>query len=256
MRSLISFVKKEVIEQIRTGKLVIMGILCVLFGIMNPAIALLTPWLLETFAESMQSSGLVVTATTVTALDSWMQFYKNVPMLLIAFVLFESNIFTKEYETGTLVLSLTKGLKRYKVVTAKTLILYVLWTIGYWMSFGITYVYNAYYWDNSIAKNLMFSVGCWWIFGLWVISLMVLFSVMANSNAGVLVSTGGVVLVAYLISMVPKLGECLPTMLASSNALIYQTVEANKYFASLVITVITGAVCTGISIPIFNKKKL
>ena len=103
-----------------------------------------------------------------------LQFYKNAPMALIVFVLMESSIFTKEYQSGTLVLALTKGLERYKVVVAKSFVLFVMWTIGYWLCFGITYLYNAYFWDNSIAKNLMFSVVCWWIFGLWVIALMVL----------------------------------------------------------------------------------
>ena len=256
MRSLIAFIKKEIIEQIRTGKLLIMGILFVLFGIMNPAIALMTPWLLETFADSMQSSGIIVTATTVTALDSWMQFYKNVPMLLIAFVLFESNIFTKEYESGTLVLSLTKGLKRSKVIISKVLVLISLWSIGYWMCFGITYGYSAYYWDNSVANNLLFSVFCWWIFGLWVISLMVLFSVIANSNAGVLVSTGGVVMGLYIISMVPKLAKYLPTMLAGSGSLISGTVDVKTYLAAIVIGLITGVICIVITIPVFNKKNL
>lgn len=256
MRTLIAFIKKEVIEQVRTGKLIILGILFVIFGIMNPAIAMLTPWLLETFADSMQSSGLVITATTVTALDSWMQFYKNVPMLLIAFVLFESSLFTKEYESGTLILSLTKGLKRYKVIASKALVLIVLWTVGYWMYFGITYGYNAYYWDNSVANNLMFSVVCWWIFGLWVISLMILFSVIANSNAGVLVGTGGVVLGAYMVSMVPKIAEYLPTMLAGSGSLIYGDLKAETYFAAMVIAMVTGIICVVISIPIFNKKHL
>ena len=256
MRTMIAFIKKELLEQVRTGKIMIMGILFILFGIMNPAIALLTPWILETFAESMQSSGLIVTAKTVTALDSWMQFYKNVPMLLIAFILFESSIFTKEYETGTLVLSLTKGLRRYKVVASKSIILISLWTIGYWLCFGITYGYNAYYWDNSIANNLTFSVICWWLFGLWVISLMILFSVIANSNVGVLVGTGGVVLVAYLISMVPKLGEYLPTMLASSGSLLTGTLDAKEYIASIIVALVTGLVCMMISIPVFNKKKL
>ena len=256
MRTMIAFIKKELFEQVRTGKMMIIGILFILFGIMNPAIALLTPWMLETFAESMQSSGLIVTATTVTALDSWMQFYKNVPMLLIAFVLFESSIFTKEYETGTLVLSLTKGLRRCKVVASKAIILITLWTIGYWLHFGITYGYNAYYWDNSIANNLTFLVFCWWLFGLWVISLMILFSVIANSNVGVLVGTGGVVFVAYFISMVPKLSEYLPTMLTSSGSLLTGTLDAKEYIASIIVALVTGLVCMMISIPVFNKKKL
>ena len=39
MRSLIAFIKKEFTEQLRSGRLIILGLLFVLFGIMNPAIA-------------------------------------------------------------------------------------------------------------------------------------------------------------------------------------------------------------------------
>ena len=143
MRSLIVFIKKEFTEQLRSGRLMILGLLFVLFGIMNPAIAKLTPWLLETMADSLAESGMIVTDVKVSAMDSWVQFYKNIPMGLIAFVLLESSIFTKEYTSGTLVLSLTKGLERYKVVISKTVVLTVLWSLGYWLCFGITYGYNA-----------------------------------------------------------------------------------------------------------------
>lgn len=154
MRSLFAFMKKEFTEQLRSGRLMILGLLFVLFGIMNPAIAKLTPWLLETLSDSLAESGMIVTDVKVSAMDSWVQFYKNQAMGLIAFVLLESSIFTKEYTSGTLVLSLTKGLERYKVVVSKTVVLAVLWTIGYWICFAITYGYNAYFWDNSVAQNL------------------------------------------------------------------------------------------------------
>ena len=162
MKSLIAFIKKEIMEQLRTGRLMILGMLFILFGIMNPAVAKLTPWMLETMADSLAESGIIVIDVTISAMDSWVQFFKNIPMALIAFVLMESNIFTREYQTGTLVLSLTKGLKRYKVVVSKTVVLTGLWSFGYWLCFGITYGYNAYFWDNAVAKNLMFSVICWW----------------------------------------------------------------------------------------------
>ena len=44
--------------------------------------------------------------------------------------------------------------------------------------------------DNGVAHNLTFSAICWWLFGLWAIMLMVLFSTIANSNTGVLAGTG------------------------------------------------------------------
>ncbi len=256
MKSLFTFIKKEFIEQLRSGRLMILGLLFVLFGIMNPAIAKLTPWILETMADSLAESGMIITDVKVSAMDSWVQFYKNIPMGLLAFVLLESSIFTKEYDTGTLVLSLTKGLERYKVVISKTVVLTVLWSLGYWLCFGITYGYNAYFWDNSIAQNLVFSIVCWWLFGVMIVALMVLFSTMAKSNTGVLLGTGGVVLASYLIALLPKCSKYLPTVLADGNSLIYGIKEENAYTAAIIIAVVATVLCLIISIPLFNKKQL
>ena len=71
------FTKKEWIEVLRTGKFVIITVLFILFGVMNPAITKLTPWMMEAFSESLEESGLTMTEAKVDALTSWMQFYKN-----------------------------------------------------------------------------------------------------------------------------------------------------------------------------------
>lgn len=256
MKSLFAFLKKEITEQFRSGRIMILGLLFVLFGIMNPAVAKLTPWLLEIMADSLAESGMTVTNVTVTAMDSWVQFFKNMPMALIAFVLLESNIFTKEYQSGTLLLSLTKGLARHKVVIAKTTVLILLWTAGYWQCFGITYGYNAYFWDNAIAQNLMFSVLCWWVFGLWVIALAVLFSTVSTANTGVLLGTGVVAFGFYLVGMLPKVSKYLPTRLTDGNSLIYGVAETGAYTTALFISAVTALVCLIGGLAVFNKKQL
>ena len=256
MKSLFAYVKKEVTEQLRSGKLAILGLLFVLFGIMNPAIAKLTPWLLEAMADSLAESGMIITDVTVSAMDSWVQFYKNMPIGLIIFVLMESSIFTKEYSGGTLVLSLTKGLERYKVVISKAIVLTALWSICYWICFGITYGYNAYFWDNSIAQSLIFSVACWWLLGVMVVALMVLFSTVFSTNTGVLLGTGGVVLASYLIGLLPECSKYLPTVLADGNSLIYGIKGENTYVAAIIISVAITVLCFIVSIPVFNKKQL
>ena len=256
MRSFMAFTRKESIFQTRSGKLILLGFLFVLFGIMNPAVAKLTPWRMEQMADSLADMGMNITEVTVTAMDSWVQFFKNIPMALIAFVLLESSIFTKEYRSGTLILSLTKGLARWKVVVSKTVVLTVLWTAGYWLCYGITYAYNAYYWDNAVAQSLAFSAVVWWIFGLWVIALMVLFSTLSTANTGVLVGTGGVVLVSSLAGMFPKVSKYLPTMLTVGNSLFYGTMNPEDYTAALIVACVTAAASFAVSLTLFNKKQL
>ena len=96
-------------EFIRTGKIWILLIIFILFGIMNPAIAKLTPWMVETMSDSLAESGMVLTEVKVNAMTSWNQFYKNISMALIIFALMLSGILTTEYQKGTLVNMLTKG---------------------------------------------------------------------------------------------------------------------------------------------------
>ena len=256
MRTFLAFLKKELLCQLRTGKVLILGVLFVLFGIMNPAVAKLTPWLLEAMGDALEESGMVITSVTVSAMDSWVQFFKNMPMALIAFVILQSNIFTKEYQTGTLLLSLTKGLARCKVVLAKLCVLTLSWTAGYWLCFGINYACNSCFWDNSVAQNLLFSVLCWWVFGLWIIGLLTLLSTIFTGNAGVLLGTGGVAMALYLIGLIPKLGRFLPTGLTSGSALIYGAAQVKEYAAGLVITAILLVLFPVLSIPLFQKKQL
>jgi len=256
MKSLLAFMKKEYLEAARTGKIVILLLLFVLFGIMSPAIAKLTPWMMETLSDSMAESGLIVTNIQVNALTSWTQFFKNIPIALIAFVLIFSDIFTKEYKSGTLLLVLTKGLSRYKVVLAKTVLLLLLWTVGYGICFGITYGYNAYFWNNSIINNLLFSVTIWWLFGVWVICLIVLFSSLLQNNAGVILCVGGTVLLSYLLSIIPKVKAYSPTVLINTNSILTGVEEIDAYVKAIVITVFLCIVCVAVSIPIVNKRQL
>lgn len=256
MRSFIAFFKKEIIESIRTSKVLILGAIFVLVGIMNPAITKLTPWLLEIFADSLAENGMIITEVKVDALTSWTQFFKNIPMALIAFVLIYGNTFTKEYESNSLVIILTKGLKRYKVLLSKLFTMVLLWTLGYFICFMITYIYNDYFWDNSIANNLLFSCLCWWLFGIFVICLLVLTSTISKNISSVLLGVGIVLLVFYLIGLIPDLTYYMPTTLMNSSRLLVTTLTIKEYIKTIIVTVVISVGSTILSIPLFNKKQL
>ncbi len=256
MRSFIAFFKKELLEYARSGRLTILGILFFAFGIMNPAIAKLTPLMMEMLSEELAQSGMTVTEVTVDALTSWTQFFKNVPMALIAFVLMTGGVFTKEYESGTLVLMLTRGLARYKVVLAKAAVLVLVWSAGYFLCFGITYGYNAYFWDNSIATDLLPAVMNWWLFGVFTVALTVLFSVVANGYGGVLCLTGGSVLASYIVGLFPKLTKYTPTSLMNGMNILVGTQDAGDFTAAATLTAVISVALIALGIPILNKKQI
>lgn len=254
MRRMLVFMKKEWMEQVRSGRLLTLGLVFALVGIMSPAFAKMTPWLLEQMAQELEGTGILVTEVTVTALDSWTQFFKNIPIGLIVFLLMQSAIMTREYETGTLVPVLVRGLRRVQVLGAKTVVPVVLWTALYWVAFWITYGYNAWFWDTPGATGLAQAALCWWGFGLWTVAVMMLSSVVASSGTGVLLGVGGAVVASFLPGLVPKLSDWVPTALMAGDPLARGTMDTPV--GAVVVAAVTGAACLAVSVPLFDRKRI
>ncbi len=249
---MLAMLRKEWMEAVRTGRLLNLTILFVVFGIMSPAIAKLTPWLMEMMAAEMEASGLMVTEVQVDALTSWTQFFKNIPLGLLAFVLLHGSILTGELQKGTLTLIITKGLPRWKVMVSKIIAISISWTLGYWACYGITYGYTAYYWDNTIVGGLPEAAAYWWLFGLWVSLLLMLFSVITESNNGSLIITGAAVLAAYVLSLIPKIAPYSPMKLAGGMAFINAAAEVPA--EALSVTILLTMTAIPASIVILNRK--
>lgn len=251
-----AFMKKEWMELRRTGRLLILLLIFTLFGIMNPAVAKLTPWLMEALSESLADAGLVTGAVAVDAMTSWAQFYKNIPIALLSFILICSGSFTAEYQKGTLIPAVTRGLPRQKIVLAKALMIFAAWTAVYWLCFGITYGYNAYFWDNGIAHHPFLAAALTWLFGIWVIALLVFFSAVAQSSTQVLSGVGGVVIGAYIGSMFPKLGRYLPIKLMDGMSLLQGIDHPDHYSICVAAVGLMIFLCMGLAIAFFDRKTL
>ncbi|WP_222860725.1 hypothetical protein [Paenibacillus antibioticophila] len=85
-------------------------------GMLSPLTAKLMPELLSSFLPE----GMTLTIAEPTALDAWIQFFKNTSQMgLILIVILFSGILGTELTRGTLINMLTKGLSRHAVILSK-----------------------------------------------------------------------------------------------------------------------------------------
>jgi len=253
---MLAMLQKEWMELVRSGRLFSLVVLFTVFGVMNPGIAKLTPWLMEMMAEEMAASGMVITTVEVDALTSWTQFFKNMPMALLAFVVLWGGSLTGELQSGTLTLVVTKGLQRWKIYAAKLGLSILTWTAGIWYCYGITYGYNAYYWDNGIAGGIAEATAAWWLFGFWVIAIMYLFSVIAGTATGTYLGTGMTIAASYLAGLIPKAADYCPTALTGGMAFVNTDSSIGNETATCIVTIVTLLAAVIIAIPVFNRKQI
>lgn len=256
MRQWTAFIKKEVRELLRSGRLILLLLLFCLFGVMNPAIAKLTPWMMGLLSEQLMESGMTVGAVEVNAMTAWTQFYKNMPLMLLVTVVMSGGTVVGELQRGTLIPIVAKGMRRGRILGAKALAVFGVWTGGYFLSFTITYAYSAYFWDNGIAAHLWFGALCFWMFGIWVLSVILPVSGFVNSAGAVILTVGAGFAVSYVLGIIPAVKIYSPSYLFQSMPLLTGETPAGDYTASLCVTAGLCAVNMAAGVWFFNRKAL
>lgn len=100
MRGYVAFTKKEVLENVRIFKMLILFFIFFIFGMMSPLMAKLMPEILS----QMPIEGVTIILSEPTASDSYMQFFKNITQMgMIILILVFSGTLTQELNRGTLI---------------------------------------------------------------------------------------------------------------------------------------------------------
>lgn len=255
MKKLWALLRNEWRCRVRTGQLLLLLILAVLFGIMSPMIAKLTPWMFESIADSLSEQGIIVGEIKVTAYTAWQQYYKNMPIFLLIFMVLSSNVLTDEYQKGTLIPILTKGLPRSYVLLSKVCIQSLLWTLCYWLVFIVTYGYILYFWGNDVAGHWFLAAFYIWILGLWLLSVLFLASAVCGQNLHVLLFTGGVAALGYLMGVFSEWKNYSPLTLMNAGRLVMEEAGGKESVAAAVaaVSAVLFLVC---AVRLFERRKI
>lgn len=256
MRDFCAFSKKEAIEMLRTYKLLIMISIFAVIGILNPVTAKFVPQLIDQFLPG----NIRIDIPEPTAMDSWSQFFKNVPQMgLVVMVIVFGGMMSGEFSRGTLVNLLTKGLSRHTVVLSKFFMTVALWSVSYLLCFSLSYAYTAYFWPGEHVNNLLYSILFMWLFAILLISCIMLGGIIFGRSYGAVLFTGGVVVFIFIMNIFPIdiVRRLNPVGLVSkSMSLLAGQTPISELTGAAAVSVLLTAALIILSVAFFNKKQV
>lgn len=139
--------RKELLQQVRTRRFLVVMAVFVLFGLTSPLLAKYIPEILKSVAGAEQFASLV---PTPTAADAMAQYIKNISQFgFMLAVLLGMNAVAGEKETGTAALVLSKPLPRWAFVLSK----FAAQTLVYLAAFTVAGL-GAYYYTVILFGGL------------------------------------------------------------------------------------------------------
>ena len=254
MKAFAAFTKKEFTESLRTHRLIILIAVFLLLGIMNPLIAKMMPEILNSVADT----GIVFNMPEPTAMDAWAQFFSNVGQMgMLALIITFCGITANELSRGTLVNLLTKGMKRHTVIASKFLTASLLWTGSYLLCLAVSYAYTEYFWPASALSNVFLTFFSLWLFGEFLIAMLIFGGVLFKNFYGSLLTCFGVIITLNVLNIVPAVQKYNPIILSGDvlNLLNAQK-ERVDYIPAVIICAAAAVVLIAASVIVFNKKQV
>jgi ABC-2 type transport system permease protein len=236
MNGFTAFLRKELLEHVRNYKVLILLSVSAIFGMMSPLTAKMMPDILA----NVKVEAMVLKVPEPTFIDAFVQFFNNFSQMGMAILLLVfGGLLSQDLVKGTLIIPLSKGLSRYAVILAKYAAALILWTLSYVLAVAIHYGYTLYLFKPISVGHLFFSLFCLWLFGAFLLAILLMASVITRGIYGGLFVTAAGLGILLICQTIFRMDTFNPLKLVSENvALLAGKAEFDQL---LNIAWITGA---------------
>ena len=239
MKGFAPLLKKDIREQFKLYRLVIVGGIFVFFGISDPIMLKYLPEILKLAG----SGNLNIQIPTPTAAQSLAEYAGNIGQIgVLVAVLVAMGCIANELKSGTAVMTLSKPVSRSAFVSAKLLAMSMTFIVS--MILGSLFCFGYTVWLIQGAAVMPF-VGLNLLLGLFLVfclSVTLFFSSLYKSG----LAAGGlaisVVIVQAIISSIPVIGNFMPGKLLSWGTDLLTGSGTGNWWA-LGITVVAIGLC-------------
>jgi ABC-2 type transport system permease protein len=245
--------RKEWLEQWRTYRLLMLGVVLVVFGLLSPLIAKYTPEIIKLIPNG-ESIAQLIPAPTV--MDAVTQYIKNIGQFgIILSLLLTMGAVAQEKDKGTAAMMMVKPLPRVTFLVAKFAAIAVMFAVTIAIAGAACYYYTSLLFGALDILRWMALNGFMIVLMLVYIALTLFCSVVTKSQA----AAGGLALcllfILGLTGSIPGLGEYLPgQLLAWGEGLVAG--KAEVFWPALWVSVGIIVVALIGSSLIFEKQEL
>jgi ABC-2 type transport system permease protein len=224
MAAYVAALRKEVLEQWRSYRALVVGVVLLAFGLLSPLAAKYTPEIIRLLPNGDQLAGLI---PAPTALDAVAQYLKNMSQFTVILgMLLAMGLVVTERERGTAALLLSKPLPRWAFLAAK----FTALALSFALALALAGV-GAWYYTWLLFGPL--DAGAWlglnallWVFTLVYVAVALLCSVLARTQAAAAGLAFGALLVLGVLGAIPQIGQYLPGQLVNWASALYAGGEA------------------------------
>jgi ABC-2 type transport system permease protein len=245
--------RKEMLEQLRTYRLLMVGAVLIVFGLLSPLLAKITPEIIKMIPEGETIAQLL---PPPTILDAVAQYLKNTGQFSILLALLVTmGAVVQEKDKGTAAMMLVKPLPRLTFLMAKFTALALMFIVTIAIAGLACYYYTWLLFGALDVPAWLALNGLLLVFVLVYVALTLFCSVLMKSQAGAGALALGLLFIISLIGSIPGLGEHLPGQLLTWGGGLMAG-ETETYWSALWVSLgIIVAALAGAGL-IFQKQEL
>jgi ABC-2 type transport system permease protein len=239
-RLFLAALRKELLQQVRTKRLLVVAAVFALFGLGSPLLANFTPQLLRTIEGAEQFADLI---PEPSAADAVGQYVKNITQFgfLIA-ILLGMGAVAGEKEQGTAAMILSKPLPRWAFILSKFAAQTAVYTVGFALAGAGANAYTSWLFEALPAGAFFLTTALLLVWLLVFAAVTVAASTLAGSTGAAAALALGGAIALLLAGSIPVLSAFAPGALvgwASQAPLAEIPAQAGALAAALVLITVS-----------------
>ncbi|MCL2363333.1 MAG: ABC transporter permease [Defluviitaleaceae bacterium] len=250
MRNFTVLLEKELRENLRTKKLLVLACVFVSFAILSPMMARFMGEFFEFLLPAGEAEAFMAIFPDPEWHDAYTQFYSNMAQVgaIVTVILF-MGLIHREKSSGTIDLLFCKGVTPVSFVLSKFTVAVSVTLLALLAAIFVNFGYTLYLFEEAGQIGyVLLGAAAYGIFLILVIAWVILASTIAKSTATAAVLGFVGYMLMLLLSSLPTVGRFLPGGLAGNNTALSMGYIYDDFAMQVGVAVVLAVLCLWLAV--------